>query len=58
MNKFDQYLKITMWATSRYYGKEEHKKSLVLSRGSAASKYSKVESLAWGKYITHASELK
>ena len=32
MNNFDKFLKITMWAQRRYYGKEEAK-GLVLDRG-------------------------
>jgi len=57
MNKFDKFLKVTMWAQKRYYGKEEHT-GLVLHRGGIPSKYYQIETMAWRKYITHTSELK
>lgn len=57
MNNFDKFLKVTMWAQRRYYGKEEHR-GLVIDRGGIPSKYRNIETLAWRKYITHAESLK
>lgn len=50
MNTYDRYLKITGWAKKRYYGKEEEK-GLVLYRGSAKSKYSLIEDMAFDRYL-------
>lgn len=57
MNSFDKFVKITMWAGKRYYGKEEAL-GLVIDRGGAPSKYRHIENLAWKKYITHAAAYK
>jgi hypothetical protein len=57
MNSFDKFVKITMWAEKRYYGKEEAR-GLVIDRGGVPSKYRHIENLAWKKYITHAAAYK
>ena len=57
MNNFDRFVKITMWAEKRYYGKEEAQ-GLVIDRGGVPSKYRNIETLAWKKYITHANAYK
>ena len=57
MNNFDRFVKITMWAEKRYYGKEEAQ-GLVIDRGGVPSKYRNIETLAWEKYITHANAYK
>ena len=58
MTNFDKFLKVTMWASRRYYGNEEFKNALCIDRGGIPSKYRNIETLAWRKYITHANELK
>jgi hypothetical protein len=50
MNNFDRFLKITKWAQRRYYGKEENR-GLVLDRGGVASKYQKIEDMAFDKLL-------
>jgi len=58
MTNFDKFIHITAWALNRYYGKEEYKDALVIDRGGIESKYRKIETLAWQRYITHADALK
>jgi hypothetical protein len=56
MNNFDKFLKVTMWAARRYRNAETG--LLVLSHGTKPTIYSEIETLAWKRYITHASDLK
>jgi hypothetical protein len=50
MNNFDRFLKITMWAQRRYYGKEEAR-GLVIDRGGVPSKYLTIENMAFDRYL-------
>lgn len=50
MHNFDRFLKITMWAQRRYYGKEEAR-GLVIDRGGIPSKYKKIEDMAFDKLL-------
>ena len=53
MNNFDRFLKITMWAKKRYYGKEEYADALVIDRGGVKSKYQKIEDMAFDKLLKY-----
>ena len=47
MDKYQKYLKIAKWLTARYLKNG----ALTVQIGVTPTKYTKIESLAWNKYI-------